>query len=98
MGHGTSPVSHQTAAGLADPSGSLWVGLADRRGAAVAERPQGRSRGEAGVGGVADALPGAVSPRASADAATAFSRLAGAAWRRARGVLCGLHRFECRFK
>ena len=39
-------------------------GVGHGRRAAVAERPQGRPRSEVGVGGVADALPGAVSRRA----------------------------------
>ena len=64
-----------------------WRGLAHGRRAPVAERSQGRPRSQVGVGGAADALPGAVSRGAGADPATALSRLAGAARRRARGVL-----------
>src|ERR1700719_3431046 len=43
----------ETAPRLADPSGSLCRGVADGRGAAVAERPQGHPRGQGGLGGVA---------------------------------------------
>ena len=76
MGHGAGAVGHETAPRLADPTGSVRGGLAHGRGAAVAERCEGRARGKAGLGGVADALSRAISRGASADAAAAISGVA----------------------
>ena len=77
-----------------DPFAAVWH---DGRGAAVAERPQGRPRSEVWCWRCCGTrYPEQFHAGAGADAAAAVSRLAGAARRRARGVLRASRRARAR--